>query len=78
MELTTRNPYWLLKNGYHSSYPSLQENIQTDIIVMGGGITGALVTYRLINAGLESNGYRQAEYWYGKYCCQHSTFYNMR
>ena len=51
MELTTRNPYWLLKNGYHSSYPSLQENIQTDIIVMGGGITGALVTYRLINAG---------------------------
>lgn len=51
MELTTRNPYWLLKNGYHSSYPSLQENIQTDIVVMGGGITSALVTYRLINAG---------------------------
>ncbi len=51
MELTTRNPYWLLKNGYCHSYPSLQENIQTDIVVMGGGITGALVTYRLVNAG---------------------------
>lgn len=38
MELTTRNPYWLVKNGYIYSYPSLQENIKTDVAVMGGEV----------------------------------------
>lgn len=53
MELTTRNPYWLVKNGYMYSYPSLQENIKTDVAVVGGGITGALVTYQLLQAGYD-------------------------
>ena len=51
MELTTRNPFWLVKNGFLYSYPSLQQDVETDVAVMGGGITGALVAYYLLRSG---------------------------
>ena len=53
MKIRSKEPYWLLKNGIISSYPSLQENIQCDILIVGGGITGALTAYQL-----SSEGYR--------------------
>ena len=42
-----------MKNGIINSYPSLRENIECDILIIGGGITGALVGYQL-----SSEGYR--------------------
>ena len=53
MEIRSKEPYWLLKNGIINSYPSLRENIECDILIIGGGITGALVGYQL-----SSEGYR--------------------
>lgn len=53
MRLRTFESFWLLKNGLLYSYPSLQENLSAEIIVIGGGITGALVSHALLQAGYE-------------------------
>lgn len=53
MKLRSPESYWFLKNGILNSYPSLQENIACDIAVIGSGVTGALISYALHNAGFE-------------------------
>jgi len=51
MRLRTFESFWLLKNGLLYSYPSLQTAVTTEIAVIGGGITGALVSHALMDAG---------------------------
>jgi glycine/D-amino acid oxidase-like deaminating enzyme len=52
MNLTTGYPYWLINSGLPANYPKLQQSVKTDIVIIGGGISGALTAYYLINAGL--------------------------
>lgn len=52
MDLRTASPYWLMKNGFLYSYPSLKQSLTTDVVIMGGGITGSLIAYRLAKAGI--------------------------
>lgn len=52
MDLRTDSPYWLMKNGFLYSYPSLDRSLSTEVAIMGGGITGALVAYHLSQAGI--------------------------
>jgi glycine/D-amino acid oxidase-like deaminating enzyme len=54
MDLRSDFPYWLLRQGIIRSYPSLQDNIRTGIVIMGGGVSGALVAWYLTNAGFET------------------------
>lgn len=54
MKLRSPESFWLLKNGVLNSYPSLNENIACDIVVIGSGITGALISHALHNAGFET------------------------
>jgi len=54
MDLHSHNPYWLLKHGIINSYPSLQKDIKTDCVVMGAGISGALLALELCNAGFDT------------------------
>lgn len=51
MKLRSPESFWLLKNGILNSYPKLQESTTCDIIVVGAGITGALISHSLHNAG---------------------------
>lgn len=51
MKLRSKEPYWLLKNGLIGSFPSLQKNISCDILIIGGGITGALMAYQFSGEG---------------------------
>lgn len=51
MKLRSPEAFWLLKNGILNSYPKLQENTSCDIVVLGAGITGALISHALHNAG---------------------------
>lgn len=53
MRLRTFESFWLLKNGLLYTYPTLQKNIKTEILVIGGGITGALISDALMDAGYE-------------------------
>ncbi|HRP56306.1 FAD-dependent oxidoreductase [Agriterribacter sp.] len=52
MDLRSHYPYWLLRHGIINVYPPLTENIKTDVVVMGGGITGALLAWHLCQAGI--------------------------
>lgn len=51
MNLHSGNPYWLIKNGFLFSYESLKENASCDVVVIGGGITGAIVAHYLQKTG---------------------------
>ena len=51
MKLRSSETYWPLKHAMDISYPSLDADITTEILIIGGGITGALMAYKLINEG---------------------------
>jgi glycine/D-amino acid oxidase-like deaminating enzyme len=53
MDLRSESPFWLLKNGFVHSYPSLKQDIRTEVAILGAGITGALVGHCLSQAGIE-------------------------
>jgi len=45
-------PYSLIKHGLLFNYPQLNKNLETDVLVVGGGISGALVAWHLIKRGI--------------------------
>lgn len=51
MKLRSNEPFWLIKNGIKHSYPSVKADIETDIIIIGAGITGSLMAYQCIQDG---------------------------
>jgi len=51
MKLHSAETFWPLKNSMAGGYPSLEESISTPILIIGGGITGALIAYELIQKG---------------------------
>lgn len=53
MELVAGYPYWLIKTGLLYQYPKLVENAKCEAAIIGGGISGALTAYHLINAGVD-------------------------
>ncbi|MEO6613530.1 MAG: FAD-binding oxidoreductase [Chitinophagaceae bacterium] len=52
MILKAGYPYSLVKNGLPFDYPKLEKNTSTDVLVMGGGISGALAAHYLIREGI--------------------------
>ncbi len=53
MHLVSGYPFWLIKDGLLFSYPTLESSITTDVLILGGGISGALTGYYLTNAGVD-------------------------
>lgn len=51
MQLTHGNLYWQSKSKIKDIYPYLSEDIQCDVLVIGGGISGAITTYFLAKEG---------------------------
>lgn len=51
MDLKSNEPFWLVKNGLIASYPSLRTDESCDVLVVGGGITGALIAHQCIKDG---------------------------
>jgi glycine/D-amino acid oxidase-like deaminating enzyme len=54
MDLISPRPFWPLKDGLPATFPPLRENIDCDVVVLGAGISGALVAHSLAGAGLET------------------------
>ncbi|MES2848842.1 MAG: FAD-dependent oxidoreductase [Bacteroidota bacterium] len=53
MNLRAGYPFWLIKHGLPFAYPQLIANEKTTVVVMGGGISGALTAWQLINNGID-------------------------
>ena len=49
MDVRSNEPFWLIKNSLPQSYPSLKNDISSEVLIIGAGITGALMAYKLIN-----------------------------
>ncbi|HEU5086462.1 MAG TPA: FAD-dependent oxidoreductase [Roseiflexaceae bacterium] len=54
MDLRSGYAFWPIKNGLLCSYPYLESDVTCDVAVIGGGITGALVSYYLVEAGFDT------------------------
>lgn len=54
MNLKTSEPFWLVKNGIINSYPSLRNDLTTEILVVGSGITGSLIAHQCIAEGFDT------------------------
>jgi glycine/D-amino acid oxidase-like deaminating enzyme len=54
VDLLSSNPFWPIQDGLIASYPRLQANLDCDVVVIGGGITGALVSWHLAEAGIDT------------------------
>ena len=53
MKLSSGYPLSLIKHGLLFSYPKLERDIKTDVLVLGGGISGALAAHYLIQEGID-------------------------
>jgi len=54
MDVRSNEPFWLVKNGIKHSYPSLREDIDADVLIVGGGITGALMAHAAVKKGYKT------------------------
>lgn len=53
MDLRTGCAFWVLKNGLLATYPRLTHDAVADVVVIGAGVTGAVVSYELTKAGAD-------------------------
>jgi glycine/D-amino acid oxidase-like deaminating enzyme len=53
MDLTSDLPFWTVKNGLLQVYPALSEDVRCDALIVGGGISGALLAHRLARYGID-------------------------
>ncbi|MGO4820525.1 MULTISPECIES: NAD(P)/FAD-dependent oxidoreductase [unclassified Flavobacterium] len=53
MDLKSGLPFWLIKNGLTDDYKTLDSDIETEILIIGSGITGALTAHFLCDAGIK-------------------------
>jgi len=51
MDLRSPTAFWPLRDGLLATYPPLTEDTECDVLVIGAGITGALVADRLTQSG---------------------------
>lgn len=53
MNLHSDYPYWMIREGFKNAFPTLCEPLKTDVLIVGGGISGALIGQRLHRAGMD-------------------------
>ncbi len=52
MDLKSGLPFWAIRNGLMAAYPRLQRDLRCDVLILGAGITGALIAERFSKVGL--------------------------
>src|SRR5689334_10235242 len=54
MRLRSGEPIWLVSKGLRSpEYPSLSGSCDSDVVIVGGGITGAAIAHLFAEAGVQ-------------------------
>ena len=51
MDLKSGYPFWSIDNGLMFAFPPLHENVSCDVLIVGGGITAALIARALAKIG---------------------------
>ncbi len=51
MKLRSNEPFGLVRNGLLHTYPSVQQDLEADVVVIGAGITGSLIAHRCVQEG---------------------------
>lgn len=54
MDLLSPHPLWPVRDGLPAVYPALEEDVRCDVAVIGAGISGALIGWRLAEAGFDT------------------------
>lgn len=65
MDLKSGYPFWAVKNGLMQSFPALGSDIQCEVAVIGGGITGALIADELSSNGWQVSVIEQRDIGWG-------------
>ena len=53
MDLHSGLPYWIVRNSLLDYFHPLEDDLSTDIVIVGSGITGALMAHEFCRAGIE-------------------------
>ncbi len=53
MDLKSGYPFWAIRNGLMQAFPALEDDIRCEVLVIGAGITGALIADELAQHGHE-------------------------
>jgi len=54
MDIRSNEPYWLVNNGILNTYPSLRKDMVCDVLIVGAGITGALIAHACVAEGFNT------------------------
>ncbi|SOD20065.1 NAD(P)/FAD-dependent oxidoreductase [Pedobacter xixiisoli] len=54
MDIRSNEPFWLVNNGILNAYPSLRKDMVCDVLIVGAGITGALMAHACVGAGFHT------------------------
>lgn len=54
MDVRSNEPFWLVKNGIKHAYPSLRSDLNCELLIVGAGITGALMAHAAIKKGYQT------------------------
>ncbi len=72
MDLHSDHPWSLVKNGLLGTYPPLRTDAQCQVLVIGGGVSGALVSARLVERGFDVLMIDKREFGMGSTCASTS------
>ena len=53
MDLKSGYPFWAIRNGLMQAFPPLRDSLRCEVLVVGGGISGALIADELARHGHE-------------------------
>jgi heterodisulfide reductase subunit A-like polyferredoxin len=53
IDLRSGQTVWRSKHGPPKDYPLLMEDASCEVVIIGGGITGALIMWELVEAGVD-------------------------
>src|SRR5580704_10188779 len=65
MNLTSDLPFWTVRNGLIRVYPALEDDICCEALIVGGGISGALLGQELVKRGIDCVLIDQRDIGYG-------------